>query len=111
MTGIREEMEEALRIVDQEYKDRSATSQALAKVPYLHQLGEIRQKYGEGLDSYSHGESFLTPFQSRFVPNGLYLLDEPEAPLSPVRQLGFLSLVKNRWSRTGNSLSRRIRRS
>ena len=55
MTGIREEMEEALRIVDQEYKDRSATSQALAKVPYLHQLGEIRQKYGEGLDSYSHG--------------------------------------------------------
>jgi predicted ATPase len=28
------------------------------------------------------------------VPNGLYLLDEPEAPLSPLRQLTFLSLLK-----------------
>ncbi|MFT5195473.1 MAG: putative ATPase [Cellvibrionaceae bacterium] len=28
------------------------------------------------------------------MPNGIYLLDEPEAPLSPIRQLGFLSLLK-----------------
>ena len=28
------------------------------------------------------------------MPGGLYLLDEPEAPLSPVRQLGFLALLK-----------------
>ena len=95
ITGIREQMEEALRAVDQEYKGRSATAQTLAKMPYLGQLGQIRQKYGDGLDSYSHGESFLTLFQSRFVPNGLYLLDEPEAPLSPVRQLGFLAAVKD----------------
>jgi predicted ATPase len=33
-------------------------------------------------------------FQQRFVPGGLYLLDEPEAALSPLRQLGFLSLLK-----------------
>ncbi|MBD2776115.1 AAA family ATPase [Iningainema tapete] len=43
----------------------------------------------------SHGESFLKLFQSRFVLGGLYLLDEPEAPLSPLRQLSFLSLLKD----------------
>jgi predicted ATPase len=61
-------------------------------------LGEKRNlqlKYGEeGLDAHSHGESFLTLFQNRFVPGGLYLLDEPEAPLSPLRQLALLSMLK-----------------
>ncbi len=33
-------------------------------------------------------------FQSRFIPGGLYLLDEPEAALFPLRQLGFLSAQK-----------------
>jgi predicted ATPase len=46
------------------------------------------------LDARSHGESFLALFQTRFVPGGLYLLDEPEAPLSPLRQLTFLALLK-----------------
>ena len=35
----------------------------------------------------SHGESFLALAQNSFRPNGLYLLDEPEAALSPQRQL------------------------
>ena len=43
----------------------------------------------------SHGESFLRLFQSRFVPNGLYLLDEPEAPLAPIRQLSLLALIRD----------------
>ncbi len=38
----------------------------------------------------SHGESFLTLAQNSFRPNGLYLLDEPEAALSPQRQLTLL---------------------
>jgi predicted ATPase len=37
----------------------------------------------------------LRLFQERFVPNGLYLLDEPEAPLSPMRQLAFVALIKH----------------
>ena len=41
----------------------------------------------------SHGEGFLDLFRARLVPNGLYLLDEPEAPLSPLRQLAFLSML------------------
>ena len=38
----------------------------------------------------SHGESFLSLVQNSFKPNGLYLLDEPEAALSPQRQLTLL---------------------
>lgn len=38
----------------------------------------------------SHGESFLNIAQRQFRPNGLYLLDEPEAALSPQRQLTLL---------------------
>jgi len=44
-------------------------------------------------DTLSHGESFLELFASRVVRRGLFLLDEPEAPLSPRRQLTMLSLL------------------
>lgn len=46
----------------------------------------LSQKYHEK----SHGESFLTLAQNQFRPHGLYLLDEPEAALSPQRQLTLL---------------------
>jgi len=54
----------------------------------------LTSRYGEDADARSHGEGFLQLFQSRFVPGGLYLLDEPEAPLSPQRQLALLSMLK-----------------
>ncbi|MCM1135032.1 MAG: AAA family ATPase [Clostridium sp.] len=44
----------------------------------------------EGLHKQSHGESFLAIAQKHFRPNGLYFLDEPEAALSPQRQLTLL---------------------
>ena len=80
--------------MDSEYAGRSKLAKDLAKLPHANELHAIKKRYGEGLDSRSHGESFLALFQSRFVPNGLYLLDEPEAPLSPIRQLAFLSALK-----------------
>ncbi len=43
----------------------------------------------------SHGESFLQLVQSNFQGNGLYLLDEPEAALSPQRQLTLLLEIVN----------------
>lgn len=43
----------------------------------------------------SHGESFLALAQDKFQPGGLYLLDEPEAALSPQRQMSFLIEVYN----------------
>ncbi|HBX69758.1 MAG TPA: hypothetical protein DEH25_10390 [Chloroflexi bacterium] len=68
-------------------------------MPYASELNALQQRYGEGLDVHSHGESYLELFQARFVPGGLYLLDEPEAALSPLRQLGFLSLLKEMVAR------------
>ncbi len=46
---------------------------------------------GVSLHEQSHGESFMALVMNRFGPNGLYLLDEPEAALSPQRQLAVLS--------------------
>ena len=91
---IREEFERELEEVDREFAGSSALAQSLARAPILGQLAEMRQRYGGDLDERSHGESYFTLFQSRFVPNGLYLLDEPEAPLSPLRQIGLMSLIK-----------------
>ncbi len=65
-----------------------------AKGAVLGQRRELTRKYGEDADARSHGESFLNLFRERFVPGGLYLLDEPEAPLSPQRQLALLSMLK-----------------
>lgn len=41
----------------------------------------------------SHGEAFLALVTNRFWANGFYLLDEPEAALSPQRQLAFLKVI------------------
>jgi predicted ATPase len=90
----RAEMEQEIRNVDAEYEGRTDYAKGLAKMPYAGQLHAMQRKYGDGLDAYSHGESFLTLFQARFVPGGFYILDEPEAPLSPLRQLAFLSTLK-----------------
>ena len=91
----RQEMQRELERIDEEYQGRSKLAHDLAKMPYRSELGDMHTRYGEGgLDAYSHGESFLALFQSRFVPGGLYLLDEPEAPLSPLRQLALLSAIK-----------------
>lgn len=46
---------------------------------------------GKSLHAVSHGESFMALANHRFGPQGLYLLDEPEAALSPQRQLALLS--------------------
>ena len=94
LAQMRQELEDDLNRVDEEYVGRSQTAVNLAKMPHAKELQAIKQRYGDGLDTYSHGESFLTLFQSRFVPNGLYLLDEPEAPLSPNRQLAFIAALK-----------------
>lgn len=57
---------------------------------YIEQLGIVEWYGGRSLHEQSHGEAFLTLVEQRFRPDGLYLLDEPEAALSPGRQLRFL---------------------
>lgn len=94
MRQTKEEFQQELQNVKEGYKGRSKYAEALASMPYQGQLAEMQRRYGDGLDARSHGESFLTLFQSRFVADGLYLLDEPEAALSPMRQLTFIAALK-----------------
>lgn len=56
-------------------------------------IDDIGSSAGPSLHEMSHGESFLALMQDRFFANGLYLLDEPEAALSPSRQLTVLRLI------------------
>ena len=46
---------------------------------------------GLSLHEQSHGESFFAVMMHRFGGNGFYVLDEPEAALSPSRQLAMIS--------------------
>ena len=55
----------------------------------------LLRRHGGDLHARSHGESFMQVFQSRFVPGGLYLLDEPDTALSPLRQLALAALLKD----------------
>jgi predicted ATPase len=48
---------------------------------------------GKSLHEQSHGESFFALFENRFGGNGLYILDEPEAALSPSRQMSLLTRI------------------
>ena len=90
---LRREMEDRIVQVDREYEGRSELAKVLAKGPAAGSLSAMRARYGDDLDANSHGESFLRLFRSRFVPDGLYLLDEPEAALSPQSQLGFVAMM------------------
>jgi len=67
---------------------------------FASHIDELQKIDGRAYDAYggrslhesSHGESFLALFNNRFH-KGLYLLDEPEAALSPLRQLSLLKII------------------
>jgi predicted ATPase len=61
----------------------------------------IKSYGGLSLHEQSHGESFFALFKYRFSDHGLYLMDEPEAALSPHRQLQFLALLHDYVRRGG----------
>ena len=94
MRQTQEQLQEEMQELEKEAGKRSKLAAALTRMPYAGEISAIKRRYGEGLDSRSHGEGFLALFQTRFVPGGLYLLDEPEAALSPTRQLSFIAALK-----------------
>ena len=59
---------------------------------YIDQVSTMQRYGGRRLNEQSHGESFLALFVNRFG-RGIYILDEPEAALSPQRQLAFLKVI------------------
>lgn len=48
---------------------------------------------GSSLNRQSHGEAFLSLFENQFDRKGIYILDEPEAALSPLRQIQLLAIL------------------
>lgn len=101
ISQIRAEMHAEMQRVDEEYADRSQFARDMAKSSYAKELYALQKSYGEGLDAQSHGESYFKLFNARFTGSGVYLLDEPEAPLSPSRQLSLLSMLKMMVDRGG----------
>ncbi len=59
---------------------------------YIEDVSDMRAYGGTSLHAQSHGESFMSLFANRF-DQGVFILDEPEAALSPQRQLSFLKIV------------------
>ena len=95
VSKMKAELQARVAELDAEYEGRSAFAKGLAQGPMRGSIAALEERYGGDLDARSHGQSFLTLFQSRFVPDGLYLLDEPEAPLSPQSQLALLALISD----------------
>lgn len=80
------------------FQRKVATKFFLRAESFYNVASEI-EKLGVGgygkksLHTVSHGESFIQLVQNRFTNNGLYILDEPEAALSPSRQMTLLYLI------------------
>ncbi|HUQ45011.1 MAG TPA: AAA family ATPase [Gemmatimonadaceae bacterium] len=95
LSATRSEFMERIAQLEVEYAERSAWAKGLAMGPAQASLADMERRYGVDLDANSHGQSFLRLFRSRFVPDGLYLLDEPEAPLSPQSQLALMTMMQD----------------
>lgn len=61
---------------------------------YMEELGYFDEE-GKTLHERSHGESFMSIMQNKLRGKGLYIFDEPEAALSPSRQLAFLCVLND----------------
>ncbi len=53
-------------------------------------LFKMKDDYGENMQAFSHGEAYLKILETRIGNKGIYLLDEPEAALSPIKQLSLI---------------------
>ncbi|PKR78371.1 heme ABC transporter ATP-binding protein CcmA [Halalkalibacillus sediminis] len=94
-TSFMKKTRETRQDLEKDYREIKARDpNSLEALPYARNLGELKNLYGDGLEYQSHGESFLSLFQARMKGKGLYVLDEPETPLSPLKQLSLISLIK-----------------
>lgn len=94
-TGGRSPLLEALRLtwrpkVTQGFFLRAESFYNFAT--YIEGVSNMEAYGGKSLHAQSHGESFLALFAHRF-DQGIFILDEPEAALSPQRQLSFLKII------------------
>ena len=59
-----------------------------------YQIYHMRKHYGQELSSFSHGEAYMQIIQQKITKRGIYILDEPEAALSPAKQLALIYHIK-----------------
>lgn len=102
--GSHSNLHESLRLIKSVQRPRDGfflRAESLFNVATeIENLGVIDSYGGVSLHEQSHGESFFAVMNERFGGHGFYVLDEPEAALSPTRQLAMLvrmhELVKQR---------------
>lgn len=82
-----------LKRIEKEYAHKSDFAKSLASMPHARTIGEIDSMYERDLLKSSYGEAYLDFFKSRIRENEIYLLDEPETPLSIQNQLALLSII------------------
>ena len=92
----RQDLIKDMQVAEAEAEHRGASSYAISmtKMSFQGGIAALSERYGVDLDAASHGESFLKLLKTRIVKSGLYLLDEPEAALSPMRQLALIALLQ-----------------
>lgn len=88
-TNIKYLQEEAKELGNQ----LTGYGRSLAMGALLGQANALKRSYGDNPDGRSHGELFLELLKKRITPNGIYLMDEPETPLSFRNQLALLYLL------------------
>ena len=97
--GFTKRIELEMREIDAEADAMLADEKAS---PFRRRLGAnitrssrhaMARRYGDDPHARSHGETFLGIVRAQLLPGGLYLLDEPETPLSPTRVLTLLTVL------------------
>ncbi|MEJ2292794.1 MAG: AAA family ATPase [Deinococcales bacterium] len=92
---MKAEMRAELERVRRDHPELSDAELRRRQQPFHASIAATEARYRGDLDARSHGESFLAFFKGRLTGEGLYVLDEPEAALSPLSSLAFLALIKD----------------
>ena len=104
--GFSRSIKRQIKELDQEIEEVKATFTGgdikLTLGTIEGEKNQLIKRYSKDLEAMSHGEGFMKFFTSRITGKGLYLIDEPEAALSPTRQLSLLSLIIEKVKKTGS---------
>lgn len=93
LKSVKEESLNSIKIIEESYGENQVAAKSFAKMPHMRQLAEIKNMFPKDLGSMSHGEAFLSFFESRLKENKLFLLDEAEVALSYINQLALVKLI------------------
>jgi predicted ATPase len=89
---LKKELDQSIAELESEL---SETALILPKKMLLEEKADIEERYGSDLNAFSHGEAFLKVFEARLRRPGVYILDEPEASLSPKRQIELIKIIRD----------------